>query len=112
MIARAPESCSCALSWTDLSVARLYAVVAAVSEWSRCRPSLPDPSLGRNIHVRGSGTAQSLAEQSADFGRLEGVWMGRSDRLPVPCHALARLAGKATKRMTGRVPAPNHASRD
>jgi len=62
--------------------------------------------------ARGSGTAQSLAEQSADFERLEGVLTRRSDRLPVPCHALARLAGKAAKRTIGRVLVPYHASRD
>ena len=48
--------------------------------------------------ARGSGTAQSLAEQSADFGRLEGVLTGRSDHLAAPCHALACLVGKAAKR--------------
>jgi len=62
--------------------------------------------------ARGSGTAQSLAEQSANFGRLEGVLTGHFDRLPAPCHALARLAGKAAKRMIGRVLVLYHASHD
>jgi len=48
--------------------------------------------------ARGSGAAQSLAEQSADFGRLEGVLTGRSDHLAAPCHALARLVGKDAKK--------------
>jgi len=36
----------------------------------------------------------------------------RSDPLPTPCHVLACLAGKAAKRMTGRVSVPYHASHD
>ena len=47
MIMHAPESCSYAPSWTGLSIARLYVVVAATSEWLRCCHSSPDPSLGR-----------------------------------------------------------------
>jgi len=72
MITRAPESCSCAPSWTGLSVARLYVMAAAASEWLRCRLSSPDSSLGRNTPAQGSDAAQSFSEQSADFGRLEG----------------------------------------
>ena len=41
-----------------------------------------------------------------------GVLIRRSDPLPVSCHVLACLVGKAAKRMTGRVPVPYHASRD
>jgi len=87
MITCAPESCSSAPSWTGLSVARLYVVAAAASEWLRCRPSLSDPSLGRNMPAQGSGAAQSLAEQSADFGRLEGGLDGtfRPPRCALPC---------------------------
>ena len=72
MITRAPESYSCAPSRTGLSVARLYVMAAAVSEWLRCRPSPPGPSPRRSTPARGSGAAQSFTEQSADFGRLEG----------------------------------------
>ena len=111
MITRAPES-SYAPSWTGLSVAHLYVVAAAVLEWLRCRPSSPDPSLGRNMPIRRSGGAQSLAEQSADFGRVEGVLTGRSDHLAAPCHTLARLVGKAAKRTIGRMLVPYHVSHD
>ena len=85
MITRAPESCSCAPSWTGLSVAHLYVVAAAVSEWLRCRLSSPGSSLGRNMPARGSGAAQTFAEQSADFGRLEG---GLDETFRPPCCAL------------------------
>ena len=41
-----------------------------------------------------------------------GVLIRCSDPLPVSCHVLACLVGKAAKRMTGQVPVPYHASRD
>jgi len=76
MITRAPESCSYAPSWTGLSVARLYVMTAATSEWLRCCPSSPEPSRGRIMPARGLGTAQNLTEQNADFGRLRGCFDG------------------------------------
>ena len=62
-------------------------MVAATSEWLGHRPSSPDSSLGRNTPARGSGAAQSFAEQSADFGRLEGGLDGtfRPPRCALPC---------------------------
>jgi len=98
MITRAPESCSCAPSRTGLSVARLYVMAAAVSEWLRCRPSPPSPSPRRSTPARGSGAAQSFTEQSADFGVSKGVLTGPSDHLAAPCYTLARLMGKAAKK--------------
>jgi len=56
-----------ALPW-----ARLYVVVAVTSGWLRYCLSPPDPSWGRNAFTRGSGAAQSPADRSTDFGRLEG----------------------------------------
>ena len=47
MITRVPVSRSCALSWTGLSVARLYVMVTATSKWLRCYHSSPDPSPRR-----------------------------------------------------------------
>jgi len=90
MITRAPESCSCVPSWTGLSIARLYVVAAAASEWLRCRLLSPDSSLGRNTPARGSGVAPSFAEQSADFGRLEGGLDGtfRPPHCALPCSGL------------------------
>ena len=57
MITRAPKSYSYAPSWTGLSIARLYVMTVAASEWLRCRPPLPDPSLGRNMSTRGSNSS-------------------------------------------------------
>ena len=87
MITRAPKSCSCATSWTGLSVARLYVMAAAAPEWLRCCLLSPDSSLGRNTPARGSGAAQSFAEQSTDFGCLEGGLDGtfRPPRCALPC---------------------------
>jgi len=41
-----------------------------------------------------------------------GVLTGRFDHLAAPCHALARLVGKAAKGTIGRVLVFYHASRD
>ena len=101
MITRAPESCSCTPSWIGLSIARLYVVVAAALEWLGRRPSSPNSSPRRSTPARGSGVVQSLAEQGADFGRLEGVLTGCSDHLAAPWCVLARLVGKAAKKNDG-----------
>jgi len=53
----------------------------------------------------------SLA-RALTFDISRGVLTGRSNLLPAPCHILACLVGKATKRMTGQVLVPYHASRD
>jgi len=103
MITRAPESCSCAPSWTGLSVAHLYVMATAASEWLRCRPSSSDPSLGRNMPARGSGAAQSLAEQSTDFGRLEGGLDGtfRPPHCALPCSGSFGGQGCKKERLDG-----------
>jgi len=54
-----------------------------------------------------ASTARALT-----LGVSRGALTGRSDPLPVFCHALACLVGKAAKRTTGRVPVSYHASRD
>ena len=76
-------------------------MVAAASEWLRCRHSSPDPSPRRRTPARGSGVVQSLAKQGADLGRLEGVLTGRSDHLAAPWRVLTRLVGKAAKKNDG-----------
>ena len=54
----------------------------------------------------------ALLARALTLGASRGVLIRRSDPFPASRHVLACLVGKAAKRMTGRVPVPNHASRD
>ena len=73
MITRASESGSCAPSWIGLTVGTpVRRGCSRVRVVERCCLSPPDSSLGRNVSTRGSDAARSLADVSADFGRLEG----------------------------------------
>ena len=62
--------------------------------------------------LEGRMPRNALLAKALTLGVSRGVLIKRSDPLPVLCHILACLVGKAAKRMTGRVPVPYHASRD
>jgi len=65
-------------------------------------PSFVARHFSRKEHACSrAGVVQSLAEQCADFGRLEGVLIGCSDHLAAPWRVLARLVGKVAKKNDG-----------
>jgi len=62
--------------------------------------------------LEGQVPCNTSLSRALTLGVSRGVLTGRSDPLPVPYHVLACLVGKASKRTTGRVLVPYHASRD
>ena len=62
--------------------------------------------------VEGQTPCNALLARALTLGVSRGVLIRHSEPLPVSCHVLACLVGKAAKRMTGWVSAPYHASRD
>ena len=111
MITRAPESRSCAPSWTGLSVACLYVAVAAgvVEVLSFVARSF---FRKETCLLEGQVPCNASLARALTLGVSRGVLTGRSDPLPAPCHVLACLVGKAAKSTTGWVLVPYHASRD
>jgi len=62
--------------------------------------------------VEGRTPCSALLSWALTLDVSRGAWLDVLTLLPTSWHALDRLVGKATKRMTGRVPVPHHASRD